>query len=135
MEQKEKKNMYLSNKPARILLISAGTLFMGAAVAGIFIPVLPTTPFVLLAAALYARSSRKFYLWLINNKVFGKHLSNYRSKKGVTLSLKIVVLLFLWITIICSIIFATSLIWLKALLFIIALAVTVHIITLKTLTR
>jgi len=135
MEQKEKKDIYLLNKPVRILLISTGTLFISIAIAGIFIPILPTTPFILLAAALYARSSRKFYLWLINNRVFGKHIKNYRNKKGVSVPVKIVVLLFLWVTIGCSILFATSLIWLKVLLFIIAISVTIHILTLKTLTR
>ena len=135
MKNKEKTDISLLNKSVRILMISSGTLFLGIAAVGIFIPVLPTTPFVLLAATLYARSSRKFYFWLINNRVFGKHIRNYRDKKGISLPAKIIILLFLWITIGCSIIFAVEIIWVKVLLFIIAVAVTTHIIILKTLAK
>ncbi|MDD3521053.1 MAG: YbaN family protein [Actinomycetota bacterium] len=135
METIWKKDVYFLNKPKRIFLISAGTLFIGLAVAGIFIPVLPTTPFVLIAAALYSKSSMKFYQWLINNKIFGRHIKNYRDKKGVAVSFKVVVLIFLWIAIICSILFAINLLWVKIFLGIIALSVSIHILTLKTLTN
>ncbi|MDH4300313.1 MAG: YbaN family protein, partial [Dehalococcoidia bacterium] len=55
----------------RRLLIGAGTLSTGLGIIGIFVPILPTTPFLLLAAACYMRSSERFYRWLINNRVFG----------------------------------------------------------------
>jgi uncharacterized membrane protein YbaN (DUF454 family) len=66
----------------RILLVIAGTLFVGLGIIGIFIPVLPTTPFLLLAAACYARSSRKFHEWLLNNRWFGDYIRNYLQGKG-----------------------------------------------------
>jgi uncharacterized membrane protein YbaN (DUF454 family) len=66
----------------RILLIITGTLFVGLGIVGIFIPVLPTTPFLLLAAACYARSSRKFHEWLLNNRWFGDYIRNYLQGKG-----------------------------------------------------
>ncbi|MCJ7768908.1 MAG: YbaN family protein [Dehalococcoidales bacterium] len=58
------------------ILIVAGTLFVGLGVIGIFLPVLPATPFLLLAAACYARSSKRFYCWLLNNRWFGVHIKN-----------------------------------------------------------
>ena len=61
----------------RILLIIAGTFFVGIGIVGIFVPVLPTTPFLLLAAACYERSSQRFYSWLLNNKWFGNYIRNY----------------------------------------------------------
>jgi len=57
-------NKYL-NRSKKILLIVAGTFFIGIGIIGIFIPILPTTPFILIAATLYARSSKNFYNWLV----------------------------------------------------------------------
>ncbi|MDD3520565.1 MAG: DUF454 family protein, partial [Actinomycetota bacterium] len=75
------------------------------------------------------------YQWLISNKIFRIHIKNYRDKKGVAVSFKVVVLIFLWITIMCSILFAINLLWVKIFLGIIALSVSIHILTLKTLTN
>jgi len=120
------------NKSKRILLISTGTFFVGVGIAGIFIPILPTTPFLLIAAALYARSSQKFYNWLINNKIFGKYIKNYREGKGIPLKLKIYTIAFLWITIGCSAFFAVNILWVRITLTIVAIGVTVHIARIKT---
>ena len=89
MEDLNKSKQSIS-KPIQILLITLGTFFVGVGIAGIFIPVLPTTPFLLLSAALYAKSSTKFYNWLINNRIFGQYIKNYREGKGISLRLKII---------------------------------------------
>ncbi|MBN1298632.1 MAG: YbaN family protein [Actinobacteria bacterium] len=120
-------------KPVRVLLISTGTLCIGVGIAGIFIPVLPTTPFILLAAALYAKSSRKFYSWLVNNRVFGSYIRSYREKRGVPLKIKVYALSVLWLTIGLSIYFGTQIIWLRLLLVAVAAGVSVHILKLKTI--
>ena len=104
-----KKSKQSISSPVQILLIATGTFFIGVGIAGIFIPILPTTPFLLISAALYARSSKKFYNWFINNKIFGRYIKNYREGKGIPLRLKTITITLLWITIGCSAIFAIDL--------------------------
>jgi hypothetical protein len=110
-----------------------GTLFVIIGFIGIFLPVLPTTPFLLLAAILYARSSKKFYHWLLNNKIFRKYVTNYKEKRGITIKSKIITLSLLWITISISALIFVSNIFMKAGLFLIAIMVTIHILWIKTL--
>jgi len=120
------------SKPLRIILIGMGFLFTGLGLIGIFIPLLPTTPFLLLAATCFARSSKRFYNWLLNNKLFGKYITSYLDGKGVPLSTKIISITILWITIVSSAIFFVDKFWVKLLLILIALAVSVHIIGIPT---
>ncbi|MBL7060797.1 MAG: YbaN family protein [Actinobacteria bacterium] len=115
----------------KVLLITTGTFFIGVGIIGIFVPVLPTTPFLLISAALYARSSKRFYNWLINNKIFGIYIKNYREGRGIPLKLKIITIALLWITIGCSAIFAIDIFWVRVILVIIAIGVTIHIISIK----
>jgi hypothetical protein len=115
------------------ILIVAGTLFVGLGVIGIFLPVLPTTPFLLLAAACYAKSSRRFYCWLLNNRWFGVYIKNYRQKKGMPLKIKIFTVVLLWLTILVSVIFAVQSLAVRIILIIIAFGVSLHILSIKTL--
>ena len=115
------------------ILIVTGTLFVGLGVIGIFLPVLPTTPFLLLAAACYAKSSRRFYCWLLNNRWFGVYIRNYRQKKGMPLKIKIFTVVLLWLTILVSVIFAVQSVALRVILIIIAFGVSVNILSIKTL--
>jgi uncharacterized protein len=125
------KNKQFIRKPIQILFIASGTFFVGVGIAGIFIPVLPTTPFLLISAALYARSSTRFYNWLINNRIFGKFIKDYREGKGIPLRLKIITITLLWITISCSATFAIDMLWVRIILVIIAAGVTFHIIRIR----
>ena len=117
------------------ILVFSGTLFLIIGIIGIFIPLLPTTPFLLLAAACYIRGSKKFYNWLIKNKWFGKYIKNYQEGRGVPLKVKIISIVVLWLTIIFSTIIIVSNIIIQIILFVIAISVTLHIITIKTLYR
>ena len=117
----------------RILLVIAGTVCVGLGIVGIFLPILPTTPFLLLAAACYARSSQRFHNWLLNNKWFGSYIKNYLERKGITLRAKIITLSLLWITIGVSVAFAVETLALKLILIIIAIGVSIHILSLRTL--
>jgi uncharacterized membrane protein YbaN (DUF454 family) len=114
------------------LLATAGTVSVGVGIAGIFIPILPTTPFLLLAAYCYMRSSSRLHHWLLNNRVFGSYVKNYIEGRGMPLLLKIITIALLWLTIGLSITFATDNIAIRIVLIIIAVAVTTHIVMIKT---
>jgi len=113
------------------LLIGAGTLSTGLGIIGIFVPILPTTPFLLLAAACYMRSSERFYQWLINNRVFGAYVRNYIEGRGMPTRIKIFTILLLWLTIGLSITFGVQNIVIRIALICIAIGVTAHISLIK----
>ena len=72
-----------SNPLAKLMWVSLGSLFVGLGAIGVIVPGLPTTPFLILAAACYIRSSQRLYDWLISNKRFGPYLKDYREGKGI----------------------------------------------------
>ena len=117
----------------RPLLVTFGTLFVGLGIVGIFVPVLPTTPFLLLAAACYARSSPRFYHWLLYNRWFGNYIRNYRQRKGIPLKVKVLTITLLWVTIGASAIFAVQALLVRIILILIAIGVSIHVLSLKTL--
>ena len=85
----------------KILYFLLGTLSLGLGIVGIALPGLPTTPFLLLAAALYFKSSRRLYGWLMNHKIFGSIIRNFREngtigakQKFAALSIMIVMISF-----------------------------------------
>ncbi|HLW09445.1 MAG TPA: YbaN family protein [Fermentimonas sp.] len=80
----------------RVLYIIGGTLSLALAILGIVLPGLPTTPFALLSAYLYAKSSEKLYNWLLSNRILGPRIRNYNKKKGVTRKGKAGIILFMW---------------------------------------
>jgi uncharacterized protein len=118
----------------QILLIIGGIVCVVLGTLGIFLPVLPTTVFFLLAAAAFARSSDRLYNWIMNHRVFGRFIRNYRLYHAVFKQTKVVSLTFLWLTIGASAIFAVDQWWLRGVLLLVALGVTWHILALKTLT-
>jgi len=132
MVKKSDQTDIISNRFFRYLLIISGTIFLGFGIIGIFLPILPTTPFLLLAAACYARSSKRFYNWLMNNRWFGNYIKNYRDGRGVPLKFKIFTIFLLWITIIVSVFLVINNYWVKIILILIAIGVTIHILTIKT---
>ena len=115
------------------LLIAAGSVFVGLGILGIILPVLPTTPFLLLAAACYARSSQRFYCWLLNNRWFGTYIDNYRRKKGMPLKVKLLTVSLMWLTLTLSLVFAVQSLTLRLILIVLALGVSIHILRIKTL--
>jgi len=91
-----------SLKLKKIFLIISGSFFIFLGTIGIFIPILPTTPFILLAAACYIKSSEKLYNWLTNNRIFSKYIKNYSLKKGMTKNTKLKIILLGLLAIIIS---------------------------------
>jgi uncharacterized membrane protein YbaN (DUF454 family) len=121
------------DKLKKSLLVSSGTLALIIGVIGIFLPVLPTTPFLLLAAYCYARSSLKLYQALLDNRVFGTFLKNYMEGKGMNVSYKALMLVLLWLVMGATIAFATHSTVLRITLAVVATGVTIHILSLKTI--
>ena len=117
----------------RWVLIIIGSFFTGLGILGIFLPLLPTTPFLLLAAACYIRSSERFYNWLINNKWLGNYIKNYLEGKGVSLKAKVFSISLLWITIGYSVVFIVNIYPIRVILILIAIGVTIHILSIRTL--
>lgn len=87
----------------KYILIFLGILSLGLGILGIFIPGLPTTPFLLLAAILFVRSSSRLYEWLVNNRYLGKYIRNYRKQRGMSRRQKIYALALMWVMILLSV--------------------------------
>ena len=115
-----------------ILINLLGTICVILGTIGIFLPVLPTTPFILAAAILFAKVNPKFHNWLMNNRLLGPYLENYYNKHGITLAYKIKTCIFLWSGLILSMIIIGDALWLYFLLTVIGLIVTIHVFTIKT---
>ncbi|MBY9004659.1 MAG: YbaN family protein [Candidatus Lokiarchaeota archaeon] len=112
------------------LIFIGGTITLILGIIGIFLPILPTTPFLLISAAAYARSSSKFYHWLLHNKILGSYIRNYKEGLGMPIKVKIFTLSFLWIMIIIAL-FIVQILWIQFVLVVIALAVSIHVILIK----
>ena len=125
----------VKSRAIRGILIVAGTFFVLIGIVGIFLPILPTTPFLLLAAWCYVRSSKRFYNWLLNNRILGFYINNYLEGKGMPIKIKIFTISLLWITILISAFLFIQILWVRYLLIIIAIAVTIHIILIRPKNR
>ena len=119
----------------RIMLLITGNISLAFGIVGIFLPVLPTTPFLLLSATCYVRSSEKLYLWLIHHKFLGLYVRSYIQYRAISMRAKIISISMLWTVILSTVIFFVDLPWLRGLLIMIAVGVTVYLMRIKTLTR
>lgn len=122
-----------SGKIRRTLFIFFGSLFLIIGAIGVFIPILPTTPFLLLAAACYLRGSERLYRWMLSNRIFGAFIRNYLEGRGIRFTQKIFTLMILWVMIFFSIFYVVESFLLRTLVFLIAMGVSVHIVMLPTL--
>lgn len=108
-----------------------GTISLCLGLLGIFIPILPTTPFLLLSATLYAKSSDKLYRWLMSNPHLGPYIKDFREHRTLPLRVKVISISTLWCTILLST-YLVEILFVRLLLLIIAIAVTIHILHYKT---
>jgi len=122
----------ISEKVKRTIYVLAGTIFLVIGAVGVVIPVLPTTPFLLLSAACYMRGSERLHNWILTNRVFGAFIRNYREGKGISFKNKLLTLVLLWFTISYSVLFVIEMPLIKGLLFLIAFVVSAHIVLLPT---
>jgi len=116
----------------KALLIFLGTICVSLGVLGMFLPIMPTTVFLLAAAYCYSKSSERFHNWLLTNKLCGKYISNYKTGRGMTVRNKVTSMLSLWLSIGFSIWLVHGKLWLEILLAAIAIAITTHILWIKT---
>ncbi|HEY6437387.1 MAG TPA: YbaN family protein, partial [Ignavibacteriaceae bacterium] len=112
----------------RYFYLVSGVLLVAIGVIGIFLPILPTTIFLILASACFIKSSPKANEWLRNHKILGMYIKNYQDKSGLTIKAKIFNIFFLWIMILSSAYIFTEELFIKLLLFAIAVGVTIHLL-------
>lgn len=117
----------------KVIYITLGSLSLGLGIAGIFLPLLPTTPFLLLTAALYFRGSPRLYEWLLRHKQLGPYIRHFREHKALPVHVKIVSVSLTWLTLLYCIFFLIPYSWLKVLLLLLAAGISWHILSYKTL--
>ena len=115
------------------LIALFGLISLGLGILGAFLPLLPTTPFILLSAALFAKSSDRLHHYLLEHKIFGPMIRDYNENKSISLKTKVISLSTMWASILYATFFvASGKIWLQVLLLCIALGVSIHILRFKT---
>ncbi len=125
---KKVKNLFL-----RKVYIVLGSISLALGILGIFLPLLPTTVFLLITAYFYGKSSARFYNWLLNNKYIGGYIKTYREERGMPLKAKIFAISLLWLTIGSTVIFFLDILLIKILLLAIATGVSIYLLSLKTI--
>ena len=117
----------------KIFLTILGTISLGLGILGIFLPLLPTTPLLLLSAALFLKSNRRLYDWLMNHPRLGPYITNFLKHKAIPLRVKIISVTTVWITLLyCA--FGIAGHWALSLMFILlAAGISIHILSYKTL--
>lgn len=132
--------LHLSDKlitfaAVRVIFVILGSVCVALGILGIFLPLLPTTPFMLLAAALYCRGSDKLYNWLITHKYLGTYIRNFREYKAIPVRVKVTATSLMGLMMSYCIFFVVNPLWLKILLGCIMLGVGYHILSYKTMTK
>lgn len=114
------------------LLAGAGWLATGLAIAGIFLPLLPTVPLLLLAAACFARSSPRCHAWLLDHPRLGPLVSGYLEGSGIPLRAKVKAILMIWLSVSLSLVLSRPPTWVQMLVLAIAAGVTLYLLRLPT---
>lgn len=109
-----------------------GSIALVLAILGIFLPLLPTTPFLLLASACYLRGSERMHRWLLAHPLFGDYIRNMQENRGIPLKAKVIAILLMWASMSWSMTMVAS-IWLKTMLATIGILVTLYLLRMKTL--
>ncbi len=118
-----------------VALFVAGSISLGLGIIGVFVPLLPTTPFLLLAAACYIRSSPRAYRWLMANRLLGGYIRRYRDGEGMPLGAKVGIICLLWLTIGYSGVYVVDSVLVRGILALVAIGVTIHILSIRTSAR
>ena len=120
----------------RLILIIVGAISLVLGVLGIFLPMLPTTPFLLLSAAAWVKASPSLYDWLLNHRVLGEYIRNFREHRAIPLRVKIISVSLVWLTIgYCIFAVVDEWWWAQVLMGLLAVAISWHILSFKTLKK
>ena len=133
MKENIRRNSAELPKFYRYLYLMSGVFLVTIGVIGIFLPILPTTIFLILASACFVKSSPQTNDWLRNHKILGAYIKNYQDKSGLTIKAKVFNVALLWIMILSSAYFFTEELFIKLLLLAIAIGVTIHLLMVKTI--
>jgi len=114
------------------LVALLGLISLGLGIVGIFVPVLPTTPFLLLASWLFLKSSDRLYNWLMNHHQLGPYIKDFMIYKAIPLKAKIISISMLWVSLICCAVFVAKHWSLRVMFILIAIGVSIHILSFKT---
>lgn len=115
------------------MYLTLGFVCVALGFAGVVLPLLPTTPFLLLAAAAFLKSSPRWHRWLLQHRTFGPYLRNFLLHKAIPLKVKVVSVSLVWITLSYCAVFLTELLVLRLLFLLLATGITVHILSYRTL--
>ena len=114
------------------ILVICGWIALGLGIVGIVVPVLPTVPFVLLAAACFLRGSERWHTWLVSHPAFGPHVADYLAGRGLRARTRVVALVTLWASVLLSVVVLVPWLAVDVLLLLIAAAVSVYLVRLPT---
>ncbi len=121
-----------TSKVKRVIYLIIGTVALVLGALGLFLPVLPTTPFVILAAACYLRSSKRMHAWILQSRLFGETIENFQEGRGLKRDTKIRALVLMWATISLSAFFFVDQLIFRGAMFLVAAGVTIYILRLPT---
>jgi len=125
----------INNRVLRVALAMAGLCCTTLGVLGIFLPLLPTVPLLLLAAACFARSSERFHNWLLDHPHLGPMIRGYLGGQGIPLRAKVTAIGLIWVTIPISVLLFIPLFWVKVFLIAIGLCITIYLLRLPVCER
>ena len=117
----------------RMILIAIGWLSIVAGVIGLFLPLVPTVPLLLLAAACFARSSERFHRWLVEHDHLGPLVRDYLQGGGIPLRAKVTAIGMVWVSVPISAFFFVSILWVRVMLMVIATGITLYLLSLPSL--
>jgi uncharacterized membrane protein YbaN (DUF454 family) len=118
------------NSVKKAVLVAAGSLCLALAVLGVFLPLLPTTPFLLLASACYVRSSERLHGWLMGNRMLGPYIRNFKERRGLPLRARVTTVVVLWLPLAYSV-YRLDALWLEVLLLLMGVTWSVIILRMK----
>ncbi len=127
----EHKSLLVRNPLWRYLLLAGGFVSLALGILGVFLPLLPTTPFILLAAACFSRSSDRFYRWITSHPRYGQMVANYLAGEGLPKKTKVLAISLLWASILFGC-FWVGFVWARVAMLLTACAVSIYIVRLPS---